>query len=653
MWPFKRKAEAQPDHAPAIPVPVMRQEWKQLPAMQRTIGEHPLTAPPKVFAADLVTHQDPSVTSGPVGHDVTHEAPAGLISAFARPSTRDNGPAMIHRPRLQRQARSSGEALDDAGAAEVGGPDQDNLASAETVREVPVVASQPVAQRLTTTAPDVAPVPVGKGLALQSRPQMQRSITAGPLSPDLSGPSPNLTAALTAASPGTTEAATLVPAGPQRLTLGQSRRLGLGAPLRQVPMSAMQRAADLPLARQPSAPADVENFLPEATPERIETPPSPPASIQASPLGADRPDHEPISADSPSMSAFVLESRPAIQRAALDLRLAPSARADASESPAPIAASESGQTVAPDVDLSGTLAGAAAAPGPTSSTSARDVAPTTAVQRSLEPDSTSAAAEARISRWRRTTVGDDAPAQARPPFSASNPMATRVASLIGTRSLASLQRAAPPERAAISERATGGSLAPMQRAISEFPQATSERGRSAATAVIQRSELAIPDGHGTMNPDDGVMPALTLAATPGSAQSWQGAPAVQRLLRQPQPAAVQRSEMTLAPVASVASVQRATQIAESAIAVASQPMISAQRESLASEPAWPSGEPSVQAATATSAATSGASGPSGAAHPDENLDALAGKLYDRIRNRLKSELLLDRERAGLLTDLRG
>jgi hypothetical protein len=37
---------------------------------------------------------------------------------------------------------------------------------------------------------------------------------------------------------------------------------------------------------------------------------------------------------------------------------------------------------------------------------------------------------------------------------------------------------------------------------------------------------------------------------------------------------------------------------------------------------------------------------------ESEMDALAGKLYERIRGRLKSELLVDRERAGLLTDLR-
>jgi len=36
----------------------------------------------------------------------------------------------------------------------------------------------------------------------------------------------------------------------------------------------------------------------------------------------------------------------------------------------------------------------------------------------------------------------------------------------------------------------------------------------------------------------------------------------------------------------------------------------------------------------------------------QELDELARRLYDRIRGRLKAELHLDRERAGLVTDLR-
>jgi hypothetical protein len=37
---------------------------------------------------------------------------------------------------------------------------------------------------------------------------------------------------------------------------------------------------------------------------------------------------------------------------------------------------------------------------------------------------------------------------------------------------------------------------------------------------------------------------------------------------------------------------------------------------------------------------------------DKDLDELAHRLYDRIRRRLSRELLADRERAGMLTDLR-
>ena len=38
--------------------------------------------------------------------------------------------------------------------------------------------------------------------------------------------------------------------------------------------------------------------------------------------------------------------------------------------------------------------------------------------------------------------------------------------------------------------------------------------------------------------------------------------------------------------------------------------------------------------------------------PHLDLDDLARRLYPRLRSRLRTELLVDRERAGLLTDLR-
>jgi hypothetical protein len=70
--------------------------------------------------------------------------------------------------------------------------------------------------------------------------------------------------------------------------------------------------------------------------------------------------------------------------------------------------------------------------------------------------------------------------------------------------------------------------------------------------------------------------------------------------------------------------------------------------------------PGAASAVASSAPTQGpspadvGSGFALAGHkaPETDMDELAGKLYDKIRTRLKSELLVDRERAGFLTDLR-
>ena len=60
--------------------------------------------------------------------------------------------------------------------------------------------------------------------------------------------------------------------------------------------------------------------------------------------------------------------------------------------------------------------------------------------------------------------------------------------------------------------------------------------------------------------------------------------------------------------------------------------------------------PSEGESTPVSVSPTAATGPSQAS--ESEMDELARKLYDRIRGRLKTELLVDRERAGFLTDLR-
>src|SRR4030081_2426187 len=108
MWPSKQKVEARAAEGPKpVPAPVIRRDWVGLPPIQRIVGAHPLTAPSDRFRDDLVTHQDPSVSSDTRGHQVSAEAPPGLVLALARPATRSDGPAMIPRPRVQRRVQGA------------------------------------------------------------------------------------------------------------------------------------------------------------------------------------------------------------------------------------------------------------------------------------------------------------------------------------------------------------------------------------------------------------------------------------------------------------------------------------------------------------------------------------------------------------------
>ena len=160
MWPFRRQPE--PSAATGLqpaPAPIIRRDWAALPPIQRTVGEHPLTAPSDRFSDDLATHHDPSVSSDEMGHQVTAEAPAGIVLTLARTSTRSDGPAMIPRPRVQRRvdgaATMSGEWDGDAAASLETRPSPLPGAGPPTMQhELPVVAARPGLQSLTTLAPD-------------------------------------------------------------------------------------------------------------------------------------------------------------------------------------------------------------------------------------------------------------------------------------------------------------------------------------------------------------------------------------------------------------------------------------------------------------------------------------------------------------------
>ncbi|HEU5266569.1 MAG TPA: hypothetical protein VFU35_07705, partial [Jatrophihabitans sp.] len=70
-------------------------------------------------------------------------------------------------------------------------------------------------------------------------------------------------------------------------------------------------------------------------------------------------------------------------------------------------------------------------------------------------------------------------------------------------------------------------------------------------------------------------------------------------------------------------------------------------------PAPPAGEAAAPSSPAAAPAAAAAAGPAAAAvGGTPNLDELARRLYDPLAARIKAELRLDRERFGLVTDLR-
>jgi hypothetical protein len=113
------------------------------------------------------------------------------------------------------------------------------------------------------------------------------------------------------------------------------------------------------------------------------------------------------------------------------------------------------------------------------------------------------------------------------------------------------------------------------------------------------------------------------------------------------------SELTLAPLQRAAepSPEPSEPAVESASTVVQRGML----ESLSSEVSeFSSRLPSPAEAGSAASTVGSAVGSMFGGHkaPETDMDELAGKLYDKIRNRLKSELLVDRERSGFLTDLR-
>jgi len=672
MWPFRRKAEASPAAGGPQPVPgpVIRRDWVGLPPIQRLIGEHPLTAPSERFSDDLATHHDPSISADTMGHQVSAEAPAGIVLALARPSTRSDGPAMIPRPRVQRRV--------DGAVAESGEWDGDEAASLETrpsplpangpavaPRELPVVAPEPVAQRLVSLPADGAPIPVAPELR-RSRPNS----TPLTLSPSVNEPSEPPTA--------------------QRLTLGQSRRLGLGAPIKRVPESRVQRTADESMD-SPRPPVGRP-----AGPDPVALPPAPvpqPETSIAIARTLDQamavPAPEPVlRMTPPSLANLRDEPR-------LDLPLAGRPSANEPSAQRALSADDTPAIVsALPIEATAT---ASREPSNDPSTAPRDAskdlssAPPAVVQRlaSLPPRSSNQS-------W-PTPTGDgpptasvaaglpslsqplapSLPARLVAPPAASEPVPAAIAPLVGARPLrptVTVQRSSdappharenpavhppPPESGGVASHRDAESVSTAD--WFDAPRSTDPETPALplVPAPAQRTpaDLAPADDAGPFvqayRPAGAVLDRWTEASYPdarpqGGKETWSSRSPGLPLAPQPG-IAVQRAAQALADPR-IEPVDAPAEPYGSTLQGSWYDSIAAGAGSLASSAMSSGGTAASGAVGSAVGAAASSLGHQQAAEPD--MDELAGKLYDRIRTRLKTELLIDRERAGFLTDLR-
>lgn len=563
-WPFHFGRSPKSDKAHAAEPAPTRREWASLPPIQRAAGEPELTAPTMEFVESLAGSHGPATSLEALGHQVSMEAPHGLVSGIARTiTTYSPSSEMIGRPRRAGQALSAQRAFDDfPSIAEPGemteheeAPEQ--LAPIRGLRPVEATAASP--QPLTRLAePDRA--------ALLSLASVQRSrVPAAERAPDRTpslAPTPAVEQPPSAATTETAVPPAEAPPVTQRLTLGQSRRLGLGPPLQVSALPALptststtpiESSASMPLARLvPAA---------ESEPARIE------------------------------------HLNPSVVLASLDSKAGP-------------AADTTVQAIAEYV---------APSPAPP-----LPVLPVVTHQVRTSPS----APEPRVEL---VAAGDLRVAQRQQPTPPAAPVATQrspTAQLVSSR---------PPLPVATS------AARPMD---STQPTLGPETVQLMAGPPIELGSIPRPSDH--------VQPPLPWTHGPVRPFAASAVPESPQLaLRSVQRSAAAPAQTYAAPLAFASPIPAPPAFEPGFFAVSpfaiGMPQIQVQRQAAAgaASPLPPAPAESLSAVAPATAASA-----TSAHDSEKELDELARKLHDRISARLRYDLLLDRERAGMLTDVR-
>lgn len=236
-----------------------------------------------------------------------------------------------------------------------------------------------------------------------------------------------------------------------------------------------------------------------------------------------------------------------------------------------------------------------------------------------------------------------------------------------TMSVGDLLATSIPDVPASSVPPARGAIAPLASARSLKPTAKVQRANAYLTLPqTAREDPELPEGEGPMptvalrqmvRDDQGrVLQRVSgdlIAPTPSLPPRGRELSSGQ--LELPAPNVREAQPLPLAPLAALApsrgfAVQRAAQAVDDSEAAPTESSMESDAPAL--QGAWYETQAAVSRVRAGVAPEPAVATPTGPHQAETDMDELAGKLYDRIRSRLKTELLVDRERAGFLTDLR-
>jgi hypothetical protein len=627
------------EHAAVGPAEGAEAAWADLPPIGRTVEPAPLTADSSDFASGLAGSHTPDPILRPLGHDVTADGPGGLVSGLASPilDTRPRttggadlpaaapGSTRVRRAGGRPTAASDGAADEPASAGAGTGSGRLGGAAATPVPLAPVAAgAREARRRLTTVQPET--LAAALGAADPGRPGMPGAIAAE------GGEAPG-SAAGTSAGRTTTGVASGFVAAPA------SGRASAPSP---VPPNGPVIARD-PSGAGTGRPGGA-GFT-EAEPDRAGRDlaglrgrsPAPGVVIRRSGLGAPLAGPAPVAARPPG-----LPPRPAVASA-------PSERGTRAMEPG---TGRPPATGGMELPLATLHARAAANEGTGSTATYGPIEPVRQPRGEPGP--------AAQPGWPPGAARDPGGRTAVRPLLADDPIVpSRLTGPVGA-AMASAAEPRPPHvpptaSAAAEEHPPGASVrrsaGPLGGPATE-PGGPGLRARTVWAAPL-RAGSAAQEGAPSLARSPGTASGSPLPAA--RADALPGAPAPTRpaapVDRDPPGSLAGHggSHAGPGPVRAAASASAPGHAAPPAPASASSG-IAVQRAVQADDASGQAAAGAGESAGAGAAASyAGGGGIAGASEGD--LDLLARRLYERLRGRLATELLLDRERSGRLADL--